>query len=61
MKSERSSFSDEQKRWEKNVLIPAHDRLIADPASAVPIEQVKRNLESRRDQRYVYDRVKGRG
>ncbi|HUD22821.1 MAG TPA: hypothetical protein VMQ60_08265 [Acidobacteriaceae bacterium] len=43
--------TDERERWEREVLLPAHDRLMANPASAIPIEQVERNLEVRRCQR----------
>jgi putative addiction module CopG family antidote len=43
--------SDERERWEHEVLVPAHDRLMANPSSAIPIEQVERNLEARRRQR----------
>jgi antitoxin ParD1/3/4 len=32
--------AEERRRWEREVLMPAHDRLMADPASAVPLEQV---------------------
>ena len=40
--------SEERERWEREVLLPAHDRLMADPSSAIPIEQAERNLEARR-------------
>ncbi len=40
--------SDERERWEREVLLPAHDRLMANPSSAVSIDQVERNLEARR-------------
>ena len=43
--------SEEREHWEREVLIPAHDRLMAKPSSAIPIEQVERNLEARRRQR----------
>ena len=43
--------SEEREHWEREVLIPAHDRLMANPSSAIPIEQVERNLEARRRQR----------
>ncbi len=43
--------SEERERWEREVLLPAHDRLMADPSSAIPIEQVERNLEARRRRR----------
>jgi len=40
--------AEEREEWERNVLKPAHDRLLADPGSAVPLDQVKRNLETAR-------------
>jgi antitoxin ParD1/3/4 len=40
--------SDEREHWEREVLVPAHDRLMADTSSAIPIEQVEQNLEARR-------------
>ncbi len=43
--------SEERERWEREVLLPAHDRLMAEPSSAIPIDQVERNLEARRRQR----------
>jgi putative addiction module CopG family antidote len=43
--------ASEQERWEQEVLIPTHDYLMANPASAIPLEQVERNLEARRHQR----------
>jgi antitoxin ParD1/3/4 len=43
--------SEERARWEQEVLLPAHDRLMADPSSAVSTEQVEKNLEARRRQR----------
>ncbi len=43
--------SEERERWEREVLLPAHDRLMANPSSAIPIEQVERNFEVRRRQR----------
>ena len=43
--------SEEREHWEREVLIPAHDRLMANPSSAIPIEQVERNLEALRRQR----------
>jgi len=44
-------LADERERWEREVLLPAHDRLMADPASAIPIDTVQKNLEARRRQR----------
>jgi len=43
--------AEERGRWEREVLMPAHDRLMADPSSAIPLEEVERNLEARRRQR----------
>jgi chorismate-pyruvate lyase len=40
-----------RKRWEREVLIPAHDELMANPSSGIPIDQVERNLEARRQRR----------
>lgn len=42
-----------RKRWERAVLIPAHDELMADPASGIPIDEVERNLEARRQRRLM--------
>ena len=44
----RRQEAEERERWEREVLIPAHDRLMANPSSAIPIEQVERNLKARR-------------
>jgi antitoxin ParD1/3/4 len=43
--------AEERRRWEREVLMPAHDRLMADPASAIPLEQVEKNFETRRRER----------
>ena len=43
--------SEERESWEREVLLPAHDQLMTNPSSAVPIEQVERNLEALRRQR----------
>jgi Arc/MetJ-type ribon-helix-helix transcriptional regulator len=43
--------SEEQERWEREVVVPAYNRLMADPSSAIPIEEVERHLEERRRQR----------
>jgi Arc/MetJ-type ribon-helix-helix transcriptional regulator len=43
--------AEERDRWEREVLIPAHDRLMANPSSAIPLEEVEKNLEARRRQR----------
>jgi antitoxin ParD1/3/4 len=41
----------DRERWEREVLLPIHDRLMANPSSAIPLEQVEKNLEARRRQR----------
>jgi hypothetical protein len=38
----------ERERWERKVLLPTHDRLMANPLSAIPLEQVEQNLEAQR-------------
>jgi len=38
-------------RWERDVLVPSIQRFDADPQSAIPLEQVVRNLEERRRKR----------
>lgn len=43
--------SEEQARWEQEVLLPAHDRFLADPSSAIPFEEVERYLEACRRER----------
>jgi Arc/MetJ-type ribon-helix-helix transcriptional regulator len=43
--------SEERERWEREVVVPAYNRLMADPSSAIPIEEVERHLEERRRQR----------
>jgi len=42
---------EERRRFEREEVIPAHDELIADPSSAIPMEQVRHNLEAARRQR----------
>jgi Arc/MetJ-type ribon-helix-helix transcriptional regulator len=42
---------EERERWEREVVVPAYNRLMADPSSAIPIEEVERHLEERRRQR----------
>jgi hypothetical protein len=42
---------EEQAVWEREDLMPAHDRLVAEPSSALSIEEVERNLEAKRLQR----------
>lgn len=42
---------EERRQWEQKVLIPAHDQLMAHPSTAIPIDEVERNLELRRQQR----------
>ncbi|CAN5521234.1 type II toxin-antitoxin system ParD family antitoxin [soil metagenome] len=41
----------EREQWERDVLIPAHDRFMADRSSGIPADQVIKNLEARRRQR----------
>ncbi len=43
--------AEEQARWEREVLVPTHERLIANPDSAVSLEAVRRGLEARRRER----------
>ena len=40
----RREIAEEQERWEREVLIPVHDELMANPSSAIPLEQVERSL-----------------
>jgi antitoxin ParD1/3/4 len=44
-------LTEEREQREREILIPACERLMANPASAIPIEQVERNLAARRQQR----------
>ena len=44
---------EEREVWEREVLMPAHDPLIADSPSAVTIEEVEENLEAKRSQRVI--------
>jgi Arc/MetJ-type ribon-helix-helix transcriptional regulator len=43
--------SEEMGRWEREVVIPEHDRIMADPSSAIPIDEVIRTLATRRRER----------
>jgi Arc/MetJ-type ribon-helix-helix transcriptional regulator len=43
--------AEEREAWERNVLMPSHDRLVANPSSAIPLEKVKQHLEARRRER----------
>jgi antitoxin ParD1/3/4 len=43
--------NEERERWEREVLLPSHDRLMADPTSAVSFEEVQQGLESKRRER----------
>jgi Arc/MetJ-type ribon-helix-helix transcriptional regulator len=51
--------AEEQARWEREVLVPTHERLIANPDSAVSLEAVRQGLEARRRERRatIYFRV----
>jgi Arc/MetJ-type ribon-helix-helix transcriptional regulator len=51
MVAARRDEDAELERWEREVVVPAHDRLMADPSSAISIEEVERHLEERRRQR----------
>jgi len=42
---------EEQDRFEIKEVIPAFDEVMADPGSAIPMEQVRQNLEAGRLQR----------
>jgi Arc/MetJ-type ribon-helix-helix transcriptional regulator len=42
---------EERELWEREVLLPSLDRFMADPASAIPIEEVERRLAAARLQR----------
>jgi antitoxin ParD1/3/4 len=42
---------EERELWEREVLLPAHERLMANPSSAIPSEEVERGLETSRRQR----------
>jgi antitoxin ParD1/3/4 len=41
----------EQEQWEREVLVSAHDRFMADRTSGIPIDKVIENLEARRRHR----------
>ena len=43
--------TEERERWEREVLIPAHDHFMANPSSGISLEEVERSLEARRRQR----------
>jgi Arc/MetJ-type ribon-helix-helix transcriptional regulator len=43
--------AEERDRWEREVLMPAHNRLTANPSSAISLEEVEKNLEAKRRQR----------
>ena len=42
---------EQQRRFEQEVVIPAHDELMANLSSAIPLEQVERNLAAARSAR----------
>lgn len=42
---------EELERWEREVVVAAHDRVVADPSSAIPIDEVMRRLEADRAER----------
>ena len=43
--------AEQQARWEREVMLPAHDRLIAEPSFAISLETLERNLEAKRQAR----------
>jgi Arc/MetJ-type ribon-helix-helix transcriptional regulator len=43
--------NEERQRWEREVVLPAYDRLMADPTLAVPFDDVQRGLEAKRRER----------
>jgi antitoxin ParD1/3/4 len=45
------SEAEERHRWEQEVLLPAHDRLIANPSSAITDAELGARLEARRRMR----------
>ena len=45
------SEAEERTRWEQEVLLPAHHRLIANPASAITDAELGASLEERRQMR----------
>lgn len=42
---------EDRKRFEQEEVIPAHDELMSDLSSAIPLHQVRHNLEAARRQR----------
>jgi Arc/MetJ-type ribon-helix-helix transcriptional regulator len=44
--------AEEQARWEREVLVPTHERMMAEPDSAVSLEAVRQGLETRRRERH---------
>ena len=43
--------SVELERWEREVVVPAYDRLMADPTLAVSFEDLQQGLEAKRRER----------
>ncbi|MGD0798702.1 MAG: hypothetical protein ABR910_13360 [Acidobacteriaceae bacterium] len=43
--------AEEQTRWEREVLVPAHERMMANPDSAISLEAVRQGLEAKRRER----------
>ena len=43
--------ADGRHRFEQEVILPSYERYLANPASAIPAEEVERHLEERRRQR----------
>lgn len=42
---------EELARWEREVIVAAHDRIMADPSSGIPIEEVMQRLDAARTER----------
>jgi Arc/MetJ-type ribon-helix-helix transcriptional regulator len=43
--------AEEQARWERDVLVPAHERMMAEPDSAISLDAVRQGLEAKRRER----------
>ena len=43
--------AEERSRWEREVVVPAYERYLANPSSAIPLEKVMKNLAARRRER----------
>ena len=43
--------TEERERWEHKVVIPSYERFMADPSSAISVEQLEQNLAAKRRER----------